>query len=172
MPSSSLAAGAAAERPELAAALGRIPSGLFVITWRQEQADQCMLASWVMQAGFEPPAISVAVGTSRAFRDFAEDGGLFVVNVLSHAQRSLLSRFGRPSAPGEDVLAGLVAARSPGEAAILPNIAAWLECRASGVSTPRADQSTDHIVIVASVTAGGGDGGEPLVHLRKNGLRY
>ena len=35
----------------VATALGRIPSGLFVISWRDDGADRTMLASWVMQAG-------------------------------------------------------------------------------------------------------------------------
>ena len=35
-----------------AAALGRIPSGLFIVSWRAADADRGMLASWVMQSGF------------------------------------------------------------------------------------------------------------------------
>ena len=45
--------------------LGRIPSGLFVITWQEQAVDKIMLTSWLMQAGFKPPAISIAVGDGR-----------------------------------------------------------------------------------------------------------
>ncbi|MFO0423090.1 MAG: hypothetical protein ACK52C_05475 [Planctomycetia bacterium] len=34
----------------VATALGRIPSGLFIVSWRLEGVDRTMLASWVMQA--------------------------------------------------------------------------------------------------------------------------
>ena len=33
-----------------AAALGRIPSGLFVVAWRVADQDRALLASWIMQA--------------------------------------------------------------------------------------------------------------------------
>ena len=36
--------------------LGRIPGGLFVVTWQEEAVDKTMLTSWLMQAGFNPPA--------------------------------------------------------------------------------------------------------------------
>jgi flavin reductase (DIM6/NTAB) family NADH-FMN oxidoreductase RutF len=65
--------------PEIATALGRIPSGLFVVTWCDGGSDRCMLASWVMQAGFAPPQVSVAIGESRdargAFGRCARDAG-------------------------------------------------------------------------------------------------
>ena len=59
-----------------AAALGRIPSGLFIVSWRAADADRGMLASWVMQSGFEPPLVSVAVGTSRDLLAVVRAGGV------------------------------------------------------------------------------------------------
>ncbi|MBC8108463.1 MAG: hypothetical protein H7Z14_17895, partial [Anaerolineae bacterium] len=38
-------------------ALGRIPSGVFVLTAAHAGERMAMLASWVQQAAFEPPAI-------------------------------------------------------------------------------------------------------------------
>ena len=45
----------------MAAALGRIPSGLFIVTWRDadDAPDRGMLASWVMQGGFAPPILDI-----------------------------------------------------------------------------------------------------------------
>ena len=66
----------------LAAALGRIPSGLYLVMWRDGEADRVMLASWVMQAGFDPPAISIAVEKSRDALPFLQKEGRFVVHLL------------------------------------------------------------------------------------------
>jgi flavin reductase (DIM6/NTAB) family NADH-FMN oxidoreductase RutF len=154
----------------LAAALGRIPSGLFIVTWRAADADRAMLASWVMQVGFAPPLVSVAVGNGRELLAAARAGAAFAVSILADSQRSLLSRFGKPLAEGEDPFAGLVTARTPAGLAVLGEAAGWLECRAVGeTSAPGAD----HVVVLGRVEAGGGQPNTPpLVHLRRNGLKY
>jgi flavin reductase (DIM6/NTAB) family NADH-FMN oxidoreductase RutF len=152
----------------LATVLGRIPSGLFVVTWRESGHDRGMLASWVMQAGFQPPTITVAVGTSRGLLAALGDRTPFVVNVLGESQRPLLARFGRPAGPGDDPFAGLAVNRAPCGAASIADAVGWLECHA----TAQVDAG-DHAVVVATVTAAGaGSGAAPLVHLRRNGLRY
>jgi len=184
---------------EIAAVLGRIPSGLFVVTWLDPVGggDRGMLASWVMQAGFEPPSISLAVTPSRGLAAAIEAGTPFVVNLLSEGQRSMVGRFGRPATPpkdgkdgqggqgegaggGYDPFDGLAVERAPCGAAILGPGAAWLECVGAGEV-----MATDHRIVVAVVRSAGGTGlpaagaglpaagaDGPIVHLRKNGLRY
>ena len=41
----------------LAAALGRVPSGLVVLTARHGARETGMLASWVQQCSFDPPQV-------------------------------------------------------------------------------------------------------------------
>lgn len=158
----------------VATALGRIPSGLFVVTWRANDQDRAMLASWVMQAGFTPPVISIAVARSRDLLAALENASPFVVNVLDESQRSLLSRFGKPPASGEDPFAGLPTERTACGAIALSEAAAWLECRAGRMPSAAADEPSgcDHVVVLAEVVAGRGGDRQPLVHLRRNGLRY
>jgi flavin reductase (DIM6/NTAB) family NADH-FMN oxidoreductase RutF len=156
----------------IAAALGRIPSGLFVITWLESSGrDRGMLASWVMQAGFEPPVISVAVGASRDLLTAAEAGKPFVVNVLGESQRSLAGRFGKPGGVNDDPFAGLALERTPTGAAALADAVVWLECLTTG--TVSSGVPGDHRLLLGRVTSAG-DAGDalPLVHLRRNGLRY
>ena len=156
--------------PGLAAALGRIPSGLFIVTWRAGDADRGMLASWVMQAGFEPPMVSVAVGTSRDLLGVVRAGGAFAVNVLADSQRSLLARFGKPPADGEDPFAGLALDRTPAGLAVFAESAAWMECRAAGEA---AAAGADHVLVLGRIGAAGGrPETAPIVHLRRSGLRY
>ncbi len=167
-PSSESAATVAHGDDVVAAALGRIPSGLFVITWRHDGADRSMLASWVMQAGFAPPAVTLAVAASRDLLAAIAGGTPFVVNILGESQRPLLARFGRPAAPGEDPFTGIDIVRSPCGAAAITSAAGWLECRGTAQAAGR-----DHVIVVAEVTAAGNGSGEPsLVHTRRNGLRY
>lgn len=150
--------------PNIAAALGRIPSGLFVVAWRDAAADRCMLASWVMQAGFAPPQVSVAIALERDLLAAIDAGSPFVISVLADSQRSLLARFGKPS---PDAFAGLDIQRTASGAAALADAAAWLECR----PTARA-ACGDHVVVLAEITSAGGSGADPAIHVRKNGLRY
>src|ERR1700723_3031812 len=84
--------------------LGRIPSGLFVLTTRHGEQDSGMLASWVMQAGFEPPMVSVAVRSDRHIAEWLTAGSPFVLHVLPTGQKTLLKHFGRGFEPGEPVL--------------------------------------------------------------------
>jgi len=153
-----------------ATALGRIPSGLFIVTWRAADADRGMLASWVMQAGFEPPLVSVAVGTSRDLLGVIRTGGLFAVNVLAESQRSLLARFGKPPAAGEDPFAGLAIDRTPSGVATLAEAAGWMECRAVGEAVV---VGADHVLVLGRIEAAGGrPDAAPLLHVRRNGLKY
>lgn len=162
----------------IGAALGRIPSGLFVVTWRHREnaadaPDRAMLASWIMQGGFVPPLITIAVAATRDLLAAIDQCTPFVVNVLGESQRSLVGRFGKPAAPGEDPFAGMVVDRSPSGTAVIPEAIAWLECQAVTQAGGSGGQMGDHVLILARVLAAGtGPDQAPLVHVRKNGLRY
>lgn len=155
---------------DVATALGRVASGLFVITWREDAHDRAMLASWVMQAAFDPPAISVALAKSRGLAAAVARECPFVVNVLGETQRGLVGRFGKPTAPGEDLFTGLDVVRTPHGVAALSAATAWLECLPAA---PLVEWAGDHALLLGRVTAAAAAGdSQPLVHLRRNGLRY
>ena len=156
--------------------LGRIPGGLFVVTWQEEAVDKTMLTSWLTQAGFNPPAISIAVGTGRRFLSSIGDGDFrFVVNVLSENQRRLLGKFGKPPAIEGEPFAGINIRRSPCGAGILQDSVGWMECKARPVFLPAGPEqsSGDHAIVVADILAGEiSSADQPIVHLRKSGLHY
>ena len=132
-----------------------------------------MLASWVMQAGFEPPLIAIAVAQSRDLLAAIEQSTPFVVNVLGESQRSLVGRFGKPAGSGEDPFSGLAVERTTTGTVALAGATAWLEC--SPVAQPACGDAAvgDHAVVLARVIASRGNAEQqPLVHLRRNGLRY
>ena len=152
----------------LAAALGRVPSGLFVLTARDGAAETGMLASWVQQCSFDPPQVTVAVNKGRDVLDWLADGAPFVLNVLPEGGKALVAHFGKGFARGEPAFAGLDVARERDTPPVLLAAHAYLVCRV----VSRVDAG-DHVLLIARVTTGTVlHDGKPTVHVRKNGLRY
>ena len=73
----------------LAAALGRVPSGLFVLTARHDGMETGMLVSWVQQAGFAPPSLTIAMARERPARRLIDAGGAFAVKFVLSSRRRL-----------------------------------------------------------------------------------
>src|SRR5580704_4555627 len=111
-----------------AAALGRIPSGLFVVTVRRGDDETGMLASWVQQCSFDPPQLSLAVKKGRWLAAWLTEGSAFVVNVLDDTQTDMIVHFGRGFAQGETAFTGLDVERCEG-GVILSDALAYLDCR-------------------------------------------
>jgi len=153
---------------QLAAVLGRVPSGLFILTIRHKGHETGMLTSWVMQAGFEPPMVSVALKKGRYVGGWLADGAPFVLNVVGEDHKALVSHFGRGFEHDEAAFDGLKLVRTPGDLPALADAMGYLECRVRS----HVD-SGDHRVFLAEITSGRtAADGQPYVHIRKNGLRY
>jgi flavin reductase (DIM6/NTAB) family NADH-FMN oxidoreductase RutF len=151
----------------LKAALARIPSGLYAVGAMQEGRRLGMLCSFLEQAGFAPPMISLAVGVDRPLRTVLERGGLFSVNVLGAEDKKLLAAFA--SGREEDPFAPFALVDNGHDLPQLADALAWLACRPCG-----AVAAGDHIVYVAEVVEGclHREGSEPMIRVRKNGLAY
>ena len=162
------AQGSTQSTESLAAALGRIPSGLFVLTVGSGGAETGMLASWAQQCSFDPPQVTVAVNKARDVLDSLPDGAAFVLNILPEGAKALVAHFGKGFARGEPAFNGLEVRRDGETPPVLLASHAYLVCRVTG----RADAG-DHVLLIARVTAGAVlHDGKPTVHVRKNGLRY
>jgi flavin reductase (DIM6/NTAB) family NADH-FMN oxidoreductase RutF len=153
---------------EMHETLGRLPSGLFVLTVRQGLLETGMLASWVMQAGFDPPALTVAIRQERYVRTWITEGCPFVLNMLAPGQRALVRRFSRGFPPGGHSFSDIQVDRTESGIAILRESIGYLECQPDGHI-----DSGDHRVFLARVIGGKLFGSEaPVVHIRKSGLHY
>lgn len=62
----------AAMSPNVAKALARISSGLYVVTASHNNARSAMIASWVSQASFEPLGLTIAVAKDRAIESLMQ----------------------------------------------------------------------------------------------------
>lgn len=152
----------------LAAALGRVPSGLFVLTARHDGAETGRLVSWVQQCSFDPPQVSVGVNKAGGVPDGLPDGAAFVLNVIPEGGKALIAHFGKGFGPGEPAFEGLDVRRDGETPPVLLAAHAYLVCRV----TNRVDAG-DHVLVIGRVTAGGVlHDGKPTTHVRKNGLRY
>ena len=150
------------------AALGRIPSGLFVLTVRNGAKETGMLVSWVQQCSFDPPRLTIAIRKGRDVLEWLKDGAAFVLNVLPEGAKNLIGHFGRGFELGAAAFNGIKLAKEREAAPILADAHAYLGCRV----VDRA-QAGDHVVLIAQVNSGAVlNDGKPTVHVRKNGLTY
>ena len=69
--------------------LGRIPSGVFVLTVKSEGRATAMLASWVQQVGFTPPAICVALGKGRSVAEMIRASDAFALSIIAKDDTAL-----------------------------------------------------------------------------------
>jgi flavorubredoxin/flavin reductase (DIM6/NTAB) family NADH-FMN oxidoreductase RutF len=155
---------------DLEKALGRISSGLYIITARKGDLTGAMLASWVMQASFRPLGFTIAVAKDRAIESLMQVGDRFVLNVLEEGNHSgLMKHFLKRFAPGADRFAGVKTYAADNGSPILADALAYLECEV----TSRMEQS-DHWIVYSTVNAGRVSKPDALtaVHHRKLGNYY
>lgn len=151
-------------------ALGRISSGLYLITAQKGEISGAMLASWVIQASLEPIGVAIAVAKERAIESLMYPGDRFVLNILEEGNyQGLMKHFLKRFPPGEDRFAGIKTYQATNGSPILAEALAYLECEV----TSRAEAS-DHWIIYSTVQTGRVAKVEGLtaVHHRKVGNHY
>ncbi len=150
------------------AALGRIPSGLFILTVRQGDAETGMLTSWVQQCSFDPPHVSLALQRDRSIFSWLPDGAFATLNILDHSQTDMIAHFGRGFELGQPAFEGLEVERLESGGPVLSEALAYLQCRIV-TRLPVAD----HTLLLAQVVGGRVlSDSPPMVHIRKSGAHY
>lgn len=150
--------------------LGRISSGLYLITVQKGEISGAMLASWVIQASLEPMGVAIAVAKERAIESLMHPGDRFVLNILEEGNyQGLMKHFLKRFPPGSDRFEGIKTYQAHNGSPILADALAYLECE---VAT-RAEAS-DHWIIYSTVQTGRVAKVEGLtaVHHRKVGNHY
>jgi flavorubredoxin/flavin reductase (DIM6/NTAB) family NADH-FMN oxidoreductase RutF len=151
-------------------AVGRIVGSVCVLTAKQGEVSTGMLGSWVSQATFDPPGISLAITKDRAVETLLYPGSKFVLNVIGEGnQQDYVKHFRKSFAPGEDRFSSFPTASADNGGIILTDAIAYIECSAS-----KRMECGDHWVIYATV-----DNGKLLqtdtvtaIHRRKAGNHY
>lgn len=149
-------------------AVGRIIGSLCVVTVRKEDVTTAMLASWVSQASFSPPGLTVAVAKDRAIETYLQEGDYFILNILEQGKKTE-RHFFKQFAPGEDRLTDLETTISPQGAPILSDSLAYIECQVS-----QRMECGDHWLVYGTATTGKvlQANGLTAIHYRKSGHHY
>jgi flavorubredoxin/flavin reductase (DIM6/NTAB) family NADH-FMN oxidoreductase RutF len=151
-----------------AQAVGRIVGSLCVVSVKRGDVASGMLASWVSQATFSPPGLTIAVAKDRAMESLTHNGDKFVLNILAEGGQ-LRKHFMKRFAPGEDRFSGLNTTEAANGCPILMDSLAYLEC----VVKDRIECG-DHWVLYAVAENGKllNDNGVTAVNYRNTGSHY
>ncbi|QOV23365.1 diflavin flavoprotein [Anabaenopsis elenkinii] len=151
-------------------AVGRIVGSVCVLCAQQGDVSTGMLGSWISQATFNPPGLTVAIAKDRAIESLMYPGGKFTLNILEEGHHvEYTKHFGKNFTPGEDRFANLSTTVADNGCKILTDALAYLEC-----SVKERMECGDHWVIYATVDNGKlikPDGVTAINH-RKTGTHY
>jgi flavorubredoxin/flavin reductase (DIM6/NTAB) family NADH-FMN oxidoreductase RutF len=151
-------------------AVGRIVGAMTIVTTQQGDLSGAMLASWVSQATFNPPGLTVAVAKERAIESLMHKDGKFVLNILEQGKHiPLMKQFLKPFAPGEDRFIGVNIEAAANGCPILTDSLAYLECNVHSRM-----ECGDHWLIYATIDTGKvfNPTGVTAIHHRKSGTHY
>ena len=153
-----------------AKAVGRLVGSMSIVTTKRQEVSGAMLASWVSQATFNPPGLTVAVAKDRAIESLLFKGDNFVLNVLAEGKHiPLMKHFLKPFAPGEDRFEGIATESADNGSPILSDALAYVECQ-----VVNRMECGDHWLIYAVAQQGKVLDSENVtaVHHRKSGTHY
>lgn len=155
---------------DLDKAIGRLSGGLYIITATKGDVKSAMLASWVSQASFEPPGLTIAVAKDRAIESLMQVGDRFVLNILEEGKyQPLMKHFLKRFKPGADRFAGIKTQTAANNSPILIDALAYLECEVSSRM-----ECNDHWIVYSKIDLGrvSNPDGLTAVHHRKVGNHY
>lgn len=157
------------DKQAIGKAIGRIASGVYVATMNHNGHKDGILLSWVSQAAFEPPMLTVVIKKERTHvMDAMAVGKTFTLNVLSKKNMDMFKNFAKPFAEGMDRFEGMEVVSNADAGPILAKCVAFMN-----LTVRSTTDAGDHVVLLGEVTNGGIlNEDEPLVHLRNNGFQY
>ena len=153
-----------------AKAVGRLVGSMCIVTTQKEEVSGAMLASWVSQATFNPPGLTVAVAKDRAIESLLFKGNSFVLNVLPEGKHiPLMKHFLKPFAPGEDRFQDVETEEATNGCPILKDSLAYVECQIANRM-----ECGDHWLLYAVAEQGNvlQPNGVTAIHHRKSGTHY
>ncbi len=158
-------------KPTVGSALGKIPSGLAIVTAQHGSERTGFLASWFQQVSFDPPLVMVCVKAGRPIESLIEGSGHFALNFLEEGDFASLKRYGKGFEPGQDPWAGTPKDLLDGPIApVFAKGFAFLVLK----HTRTLDAGGDHLIHIGEVVSGQLQNPEakPYIHIRKDGFGY
>lgn len=155
-------------KEQIGKSLGRIPSGIAILTTQHGENKGVLLASWFQQCSFEPPMVTVAMKKGRTAEGILQASGKFVLNLLYTKQKDIMAHFAKGFDPGQDPFDGVETETHQLGIPVLKSCLSFLECQVRHLY-----DAGDHQLIVGEIiNAGSQEEGQPMVHIRRNGFSY
>ena len=156
----------------LAPVLGRVPSGVFILVAGDGSGRRTgLLTSWVQQASFEPPQVTIAVNKSRYLIDWLKDGSPVTLNQVPKGDNLLFRHFGKGFDPHADAFDGIELVPANNGLVALSSALSTMEGTVCGQM-----DAGDHRILLVTITNAivhkDPTQFEPFVHVRKNGFGY
>ena len=116
-----------AARADVAPAMDRIPSGMFVLTSGHADLRGGAIVRWVQQCSVTPPMVMIAVAKGHALSPLIRDSRSFAVCQLDPQDR-LAARAFELQTPGVDPFIGMVATRTPSGCPVPARALGFIDC--------------------------------------------
>lgn len=160
------------EKSTIGHVLGRTPSGVFILVVGDGQGRTTgMLASWVQQASFDPPMVTIAVNRKRYLNGWLEDAPDVVLNLVGVTQTMFIKHFGSGFEPDENAFEGISVSTADSGLPVLNEAIGHLVGHVVSKF-----ETGDHVVYAVEIDAAGTgptlETEKPFVHIRKNGFSY
>lgn len=142
---------------------------MYIATSTHEGAPVGMLASFIEQAGFEPPMVTVAIAPDRIVAKALEAGGKLGINVLDKSSGNDLMKpfFGG----GDDPFANLSVIENEHGVPQLADALAFLVCQFRE-KLPAGDHTIYLCEVIDGEMPERAEKDEPMVRIRPNGFKY
>lgn len=149
---------------QLAEALKRITSGVYIITTRYKNRINGMTAAWVSRVSFSPPMICVAIGKTRYTHELIQKSRIFAVNILGENQIDIGKHFGFKSGRDINKFKGIPYEIKVTGAPVLKETAGYLDCKVNG-----SCEAGDHTVFIGKIMdAGVNPKIKPLIYRKED----
>ncbi len=151
-------------------AVGRVTGALCVLSAKLRNGRNLgLMTSWVSQAAFSPPAITVSVPKEGFPETLEEPGASFIINVLAQGSNSLQRHFQKAPKPGVDRFEGIDYDETANGHPYLKESLAYLECQVK-----ERMECGDHWLLYATTPTGTvlESSGVTALNHRKSGDQY
>jgi 4-nitrophenol 2-monooxygenase / 4-nitrocatechol 4-monooxygenase, reductase component len=151
-------AGSAIDQEVFRDVIGHFPSGVTIVTAREDDVDYGVTVSAVASLSLEPPMLLACLNQISRTKAVIERTGMFAVNVLTEQQEELAARF---ATNRDDKFKGLDVRNGTLAVPLLPDALAHVECRVVDTAV-----GGTHTVFLAEVERAERFKGAPLAHFR------
>ncbi len=154
---------------QLGLALGKIVSGVYVITVQNENEFDGLLCSFVQQVAFKPAKIMFSLAKSRPFLRTVKAVQKLTLNILPAQNNQFLKAFGKPGLSSEERFDMIKFQKQTVFGPIFPEALAYINLTLDG-----SYEVGDHEVISANCNNGVllNSELEPMIHIRPDGFKY